>query len=64
MSSTDSTSCVRLIGGNAGGASPAPAGDASTTRPATPAAVPTAANDSAVFFEFIAHPSFAPGFLP
>ena len=53
MFSTDSTSASALIGGNAGGASPAPAGVARTTNPMTPAAVPAAANDSAVFLEFM-----------
>src|ERR1700754_2869931 len=54
---TDSTSLSGLIGGGAAGASPAPAGVARNTRPATPATVPAAANDSAVFLEFITYPS-------
>jgi hypothetical protein len=56
MLSTDSTSDSAATGGSAGGASPAPAGVASTTNPTTPAAVPAAANDNAVFLEFMSTP--------
>jgi hypothetical protein len=58
--STDCTSASALIGGNGGGAPPAPAGVATMTRPTSPAAVPAAATPSAVVFVFIRIPLVLP----